>query len=256
MQRDATIFFSYRGRVVAQLTSGFFSVAVFYYVSRLVSSNAFHSSDDYFAFVVVGLATFGILATTVATLPTDIRQELMAGTFERIFLSPFGPIAAIVSMSIFPFVMGLLAGVVTVTLARLAFGMPVAWSTAPLTIPVLLLGALTFLPFGLLAAAGAIALKQAAIGVGLVTTLISLVGGVFFPVSMLPDWIQWTSGVQPFTPTLDLLRHWLAGAPMKGSESAALLKMVLFATVLLPPTLWALYASIRLAQRRGTITEY
>lgn len=256
VKRDAAIFLSYRGRLVAQLTGGFFGVAIFYYVSRLVTAHSFHSSNDYFAFVVVGIATFGILTSTLATIPSEIRQELVAGTFERILLSPFGPVAAIISMTVFPFILGLLGGIVTISLAAVAFGMPIKWSTAALTVPVLTLGALTFVPFGLLAAAGAIALKQAALGVGLVTTLISLIGGVFFPVALLPSWIKWTSEFQPFTPTLDLLRHLLVGTHMNGSISASLLKMALFATVLLPPTVLALRGSIRLAQRRGNIIEY
>ena len=256
VRRDAAIFLSYRGRLFAQLTSGFFGVAIFYYVSRLVTAQSFQSSNDYFAFVVVGIATFGILTSTLATLPSEIRQELVAGTFERILLSPFGPVSAIIAMTAFPFLIGLLGGIVTICLAAAAFGMHISWSTAGLSVPVLMLGALTFVPFALLAAAGAVALKQAAIGVGIVTTLISLLGGVFFPVALLPGWIRWTSEVQPFTPTLDLLRHLLVGADMKGSPPASLLRMALFATVLLPPTVLALRGSIRLAQRRGTIIEY
>jgi len=256
VRRDAAIFLSYRGRLIATLTSGFFGVAIFYYVSRLVTAHSFNSSNDYFAFVVVGIATFSILTSTLATIPGEIRQELVAGTFERILLSPFGAVSAIIAMTAFPFLMGLLGGIVTLCLAAVAFGMPIEWSTAGLTLPVLMLGALTFVPFGLLAAAGAIALKQAAVGVGIVTTLVSLVGGVFFPVALLPSWIKWTSSVQPFTPTLDLLRHLLVGTAMKGTPSAALVKMALFATVLLPLTVFALRGSIRFAQRRGTIIEY
>ncbi len=256
VKRDARIFLSYRGRFFGQLTSGFFSVAVFYYVSRLVSAHSFHSSNQYFAFVVIGLATFGILTTTLATLPIDVRQELVAGTFERILLSPFGAVGAIASMTIFPFLMALVGGVVTITLAQLAFGMPIKWSTAPLSIPIIILGTLTLVPFGLLASAAVVPAKWAAAGAGLIVTLISFVGGIFFPVALLPGWIEWTSQVQPFTPTLDLLRHLLVGTAMNGSVTVAILKMVLFAAILLPFAFWVLAVAIRFAQRRGTVIEY
>jgi ABC-2 type transport system permease protein len=256
LKRDARIFMSYRGRFFGQVFSGFFSVAVFFYVSRLVSTESFHSSNQYFAFVVVGLATFGILTSTLVSLPSDIRQELVAGTFERILLSPFGAVWAIVSMTIFPFVMALTGGLVTLMLARLAFGMPIEWQTAWLGIPVVFLGALTFVPFGLLAASAAVSAKQATMGVSLIVTGVSFLGGVFFPVALLPGWIQWTSKVQPFTPTLDMLRHLLVGTPLHGSAFAALAKMVLFAVCLLPPAIAALHVAVRVGQRRGTIIEY
>ena len=46
---------------------------------------------------------------------------------------------------------------------------------------------------------------------GHVITAIGLIAGFYFPVSLLPDWIRWTSNVQPFTPSVDLIRHCLAG---------------------------------------------
>ena len=66
--------------------------------------------------------------------------------------------------------------------------------------------------------------KQTNAGAGLVVTGISLVAGLYFPVSLLPDWIQWASNVQPFTPAVDLLRYLLIGTPLEGSAMADLLK--------------------------------
>jgi ABC-2 type transport system permease protein len=134
--------------------------------------------------------------------------------------------------------------------------MPLEWSTAALVAPVGVLGALAFAPFALLVAGAVILVKQAGAGAGFLVTGISLVGGFFFPVTLLPDWIQWVSNVQPFTPALNLLRHLLVGAPLDGSPWMPVVKLAGFAAVLLPLALMILRLSIRLAQRRGTIIEY
>jgi ABC-2 type transport system permease protein len=256
VQRDWRLFVSYRTRFLTQLLSGFFSLVLFYYVSRIVGSRVFPTPDKYFAFAVVGLVVMGVLVSTLSALPVNLRQELVAGTLERLVVSPFGAVGAIAAMSWFPLAFALLNGVVTLALAALVFGMHLEWDTAALAAPVAVLGALAFMPFALLVAGAVIVVKQAGVGAGFLVTGISLVGGFFFPVSLLPGWIEWASHVQPFTPALDLLRHLLVGSPLAGSSWTAVAKLAGFAAVLLPFSLLFLRSALRFAQRRGTIIEY
>jgi ABC-2 type transport system permease protein len=129
-------------------------------------------------------------------------------------------------------------------------------ATAVLAIPTAFLASLSFVPFALLASASVIVAKQVQTGIGFVVTGISLISGVFFPVSLLPSWIRWTENVQPFTPALNLLRHLIAGTPMDGSSGAAVLKLVAFIGVFTPLAWYVLRWAIGTGQRRGTIIEY
>jgi ABC-2 type transport system permease protein len=255
IERDVLLFRSYRTRVISQVFSAFIGIALFYYLSRLVRVSAFRSSDEYFGYAVVGLVILEVIAATLSVLPLKVRQELVAGTFERLVLSPFGPVAAIASMTVFPVVLAMTLGSVSIAFAALVFGMPVAWSTAPLSIPAALLGAAAFAPFSLIVVAGVILFKQAAAGAAFVVTGLSLLGGFLFPVALLPSWIRWVSEVQPFTPAVNLLRHLLIGTST-GSPWAEVLKLVLFSLALFPVAAAVLAASIRIGQRRGTIIEY
>jgi ABC-2 type transport system permease protein len=254
--RDARLYVSYRTRFITQALSPFFTLILFYYVSRLVSVDAFPSPDTYFAYVVVGLVVLQVLTAGLVSLPTALRHELVAGTFERVVLSPFGALWVVQSMLIFPLVLAFLQAFITLAIAVLLFDMPLEWTTAPIAVPVVLVGALAFLPFALMVASAVLTIKQALAGTAIIMTGISLVGGFFFPVALLPDWIQWTSEVQPFTPTLAVLRDVLVGFEADSTLWAALAKLGLFIAVLLPLSLWMLGASLRIAQRRGTIIEY
>jgi ABC-2 type transport system permease protein len=254
--RDWLLFRSYRMRFFTQFIGGLFTVTLFYYISQIVSSSAFDSPEEYFAFVVVGLVVMEVLVGTLSTVPLAVRQELVAGTLERLVVSPFGTVAAVTSMLAFPFLIAFIRGVVTLTIAGLVFGLPVEWETAPLAVPVALAGALAFAPFALMVAAAVLRVKQAGAGTGLIMGLLALVGGFFFPVALLPDWIEWASEVQPFTPALDLLRNLLVGTPLEGSALGALARIGLFAVALMPVGVWVLGLAVRSAQRRGTITEY
>lgn len=255
LRRDLIGFLSYRLRFVSQILGTFFSVTLFYYISRLVTVGTFKSPDSYFAFVVIGIAIMSTLVTSLSALPARVRQELVAGTFERVVLSPFGPVAGVASAVLFPMVLALIEGTLTISFAALVFGMPIK-ATAPLAIPTAFLASLSFVPFALLASASVIVAKQVQTGIGFAVTGLSLISGVFFPVSLLPAWIRWTENVQPFTPALNLLRHLIAGTPMDGSAGVALLKLVAFIGVLMPLAWYALRRAIRVGQRRGTIIEY
>jgi ABC-2 type transport system permease protein len=256
VRRDLVIFRTYRFRLVAQIASAFLSLALFYYVSRLVGERAFDSPDAYFAFVVVGLVALQTLTSTLVGVPTGVRQELVAGTLERFLLSPFGAVSAIASMSGFPFALSVITGTLTLGVGYGVFGMPIVWSTAALAVPVVALGALAFLPLSMLVCAAVFAFKQAGSAAAFVVTCLSLLAGAFFPVTLLPDWLEWMSEVQPLTPTLDLLRRVLVGNPLDSSAWVDVLKLVGFAVVLLPVAVMVLRRSIASSQRRGTITEY
>jgi ABC-2 type transport system permease protein len=254
--RDWRIFKSYRTRAVSATVGAAVGVALFYYVSRLVQSSQFPTPDDYFGFVVVGMVILEVLTSTLTAPIATLRAELLTGNFERIVVSPFGAVASIASLTLFPLALGFAVGVVTIALAALLFGLDLHWATAPAAIPVGLLGALAFAPFGLLLAAAVTTFKQTSAGAALIVTGLSLVAGLYFPIALLPGWIQWTSDVQPFTPAVDLLRHLLVGTPMHGSAGAAVLKLAAFAAVMLPVAILLLRAAVDRGRRKGTITEY
>ena len=256
MTRDFRLATSYRMSFATRIVGSFFSLTLFYYLSRLVRVETFASPDAYYAFVVVGLVILQVLHSGLLTPPGGLRQELVTGTFERLVVSPFGAVGGVFAMLLFPLAYALVAGFVMLAFAALVFGMPVEWSTAPLAVPAALLGALAFAPFGVLIAASVMVMKQALAGTAFILAGISLIGGLYFPVALLPDWIEWTAHVQPFTPAVDLLRHLLVGYDTIDPVWLAVSKLVGFTAVLLPISLWALTAALRHSRRRGTVTEY
>jgi ABC-2 type transport system permease protein len=255
IRRDAILFVSYRTQLVAQFLSPLFSITLFYYISHLLTAKSIHSPGGYFGFVIVGLVIVQTLTISIGIMPVSVRQELVSGTIERFLVSAHGPINGIIGTMLFPLINALLSGVLMLGLAAVIFGLPLA-STAALAIPVALLGTLAFMPFAFFLVALVMAFKQAASATQFIIAGVAIVGGLYFPITVLPGWIRWASNVQPFTPATDLLRHLLVNAPLVHPATIELLKLVGFAAVLLPAGLMLLRASIRYGQRSGTIAEY
>jgi ABC-2 type transport system permease protein len=255
MRRDAILFLSYRTQFVTQLLSPLFSLTLFYYISHLLTAKTVHSRGGYFGFVIVGLVIVQSLTMSLGVMPSSVRQELVSGTIERFLVSAHGPMNGILGTLIFPLLNAFFIGAVTLGLATAIFGLPLA-GTAVLAIPVALLGTLAFIPFALILVAMVMAFKQVSRASSFIVAGVAIVGGLYFPVSLLPGWLRWMSDIQPFTPATDLLRHLLVATPLHHSAGIELLKLVAFTVVLLPAGLLLLSRAIRHGQRAGTIAEY
>lgn len=255
LRRDLTVYLSYRSRLVSQAMTSIFSLTLFYYVSRLVHVSGFASPADYFGFVIVGIALVGVLYSCFSVAET-VRQELIAGTFERLVLSPFGPVRSVIAMAVFPLLYAFVLAAFTLTVGWLVFGLHLHWQTVPLAVPAMALALLAFLPFGLAFAALTVVMKQGNVGVSWVIALISLVGGLYFPITLLPEWVQTATKLQPFTPATEMLRHLLVDSPQASSALVTIARVAAFAAVLLPISIWCLGRAIQEGQRRGTIVEY
>jgi ABC-type polysaccharide/polyol phosphate export permease len=253
-RRDLTIFLSYRASAASIAFGLVFQVALFYYISRLIYIGPELTPDSYFAFAVMGLAGLQVMGSTM-NVAMSVQRELAIRSFERIVLSPFGVPASSFGMLIFPLIQALTLAALTIALAGLVFGMNVEWSTAPLAIPVTLLGALSLAPFGLMFAAVTIIFKQAP-GRTMILALVSFAAGVYFPITLLPEWVQWFSEVQPLTPTLELMRHLIAGLPLDEPVWRSLLKVAGFTVLLLPIGIWLVVHAAKIARKRGTVLEY
>ena len=256
VRRDWLILISYRLRVVTHLLSACFTVTLFHFIAKLVHVNTFASPQAYFGFALVGLITLQILNSAIQAPPGAVRQELVAGGFERFAISPFGAVRGMLSLLVFPLVYSLFTGMAMFIFAGLVFGIHVQWATLALTLPVAFLGALSFAPFGVLLMSVVLMFKQALTGVTFVVAGISLISGLYFPVTLLPAWMRELSHLQPFTPAADLLRHVMTGSALHEALAGELAKLFCFPLIMLPLSILALHRALWVGRRRGTLLEY
>ena len=254
MKRDAHIFLSYRLRVVSQVMAMLFSLLLFYYVGKLVPPGEIGPHGQYFAFAVVGIVTTAVLTSALGSAQI-VRMELMQGNFERILISPLGPVWGVVAVAAFPIVYSTVFAGAMLALASILFGVPVLAAGIAPALGVGILGALCLACIGLLFVATLIAFKSS-LGATWVIAGLSLLGGAYFPLRLFPSWIRWTSEVQPYTPTVDLLRHLLIGTRPVEAVWLELLKLVGFAVVLMPVAGGVLWLAVKVSRRRGTIMEF
>lgn len=254
VKRDAAVFASYRFRFVSQLLAMLLTMTMFYYIAKLVRPGVVGPQDRYFAYVVVGIVSLSVLTAALNTTQL-VRMELLTGTFERMVISPVGPVGGIIALAAFPILYAIaLAGAMLLAAAGI-FGFPIHINGIPAALAVSGLAAVAFTCIGLLFVASLLASKSAT-GAAWAIAGLSILGGVYFPLKLFPGWIRWFSEVQPFTPAVDLLRHVLLGTPPMQAVWLELLRLAVFTALLTPLSVMVLSRVVNLSRRRGTLMEY
>lgn len=211
---------------------------------------------DYLAFVVLGLATNGLVMSSLEDGGNAIYEEESAGTWELLALTPMNRFVWMFSKTLAGLVNSMVDLVIVLTLGIVAFGIHLA----PQNLGVALLGlALTVVGLQglsfLFAAAGLVWKQPFALAIILSPVLMFLTG-MMFPVQALPGWVQAISAIIPLTHGLHIVREAaLAGAGL--GELAGSFGLLLLTGAVLMAIGFATFVRMeRKARRDGAMGRY
>ena len=259
LRRDLREALSYKFTFVTSLAGILFSTATFFFVAKLVPAGAPSLAPyggDYFAFAVVGVAFSSLLGIFQAGLPSVIRSAQVSGTLEAVLVTPVSVPTVLVGSSLYSFGFQTVRTVLHLAVAVLVFGMalgPVNWAGVA---AVFGLTALAFLSVGMLSASFILVYKLGNPFGWLLGGASGLLGGVVFPVSLLPPWLRWASSLLPVTYALDGMRRGLLARSSFAALVPDIVALAAFDAALLPLGLVLFRAAVRKAKRDGTLSHY
>jgi len=246
LRRDFAVARTYRASFVLQGFASAFVLVLLFQVGRLVDrapAAATATADlthGYFSFAVVGTAILG--------------QEQATGTMEALLATPAMPSAVILGSALYELAQALLLAVVVLTVGGFVGVHVVLAPVSLLGSVVALLGLLTlFAGLGVAVAAFTMAFKRGTALVGLITGALALLGGVWFPVTLLPGVVRWVAQLLPFTWGVAALRDCLLSGHV---DLLRLTGLLVSGLVVLAAALWLFGASVAYAKRRGSLGQY
>jgi ABC-2 type transport system permease protein len=193
-KRDFLMAASYRLSFVLQLASIFISTVTYFFLSRLIgpgiSNQLAPYGGDYFPFVLIGIAFTDYLAVSLNTFSNQIRTAQMQGTLEALLVTPTSVPTILFSSSLYTFTFTSLRVILYLAVGVFLFGMNLHLSSIPGFLVVMSLTIMAFAGIGLLSAAFIIAFKQGSPLTWAVSLGSGLLGGVFFPISVLPKCLE------------------------------------------------------------------
>ncbi len=256
-RRDLSIARTYRTAFLFEAIEALFGVALFYYVARFVDSpqlrQALPQKEGYFAFSLIGFIFLDYLNAAIDSFDRSLMEARDSGTLEHLLVTQTSLPVILAGSAIYPFAASTLRIGVYIAWAAVLFGFPLGGANWLAVASVLLATLLAFSGLGILSASYLLLFKRGNPAKWFFLGLSSLAGGMLFPVSILPDWLQLVARLNPVTYALDAMRAALVGGAGFHAVWQPLLVLLLFAAVLLPLSMIVFGRALRRTKTNGTL---
>jgi ABC-2 type transport system permease protein len=257
--RDLMIAKTYRSPFIFDVLQALFGATMFFYAARFVDSpqlrSALPQSGSYFAFALVGFVFFDYLNVAMDTFDTSLMEARDSGTLEHLLVTQTSLPLMLAGSSIYPFVVTTLRIAVYIAWGALLFHFPLRSANWLSVIVVLAASLLSFSGLGILSASYLLLFKRGNPAKWLLIGLWGIAGGMLFPVSILPDWLQIVARFNPMTHALNAMRAALLGGAGVSQLLPAIEVLLIFALVLLPLSMLIFYWTLERTKTTGTLSH-
>lgn len=258
--RDLAITRSYRAAFGVEIVEAFLGVAAFHFLSNFVHSAELEQSlpqgPNYFAFAIIGFAFFDFLTLSMITFEANLQEARQNGALEPLLVSQTPLPVILFGSALYPYVLMSLRTAIYIGWAVAAFDFPVNaanWSGAVL---ILLCSVLAFAGLGIISAGYTLLYKRGNPVRWLFVGISGVVGGVLYPVDVLPPYLQLLARLVPVTYSLEGMRAALLGGAGLAELWPSLRALLVFAAVLLPLSVAVFSWAIRRTKIIGTLTHF
>jgi len=260
VKRDFILATSYRFAFLLQLFGILFSVLTFYFLAQMFGDAAIPYLEpyggDYFSFVLIGIAFSTYLTTGLTSFSGSIRNEQMMGTLEAMLVTPTKTSLIIIFSSLWNFIFASIRVLAYLLIGVFLFDVNMSNANLVGALITLILTIICFSSLGIISASFIMVLKQGDPINWFFSALSGLLGGVFYPITVLPQWLQMFSYILPITYSLNAMRLALLQGYSLEALAPDILALVLFSVVMLPFSIMAFRYAVRRAKVDGSLTQY
>jgi ABC-2 type transport system permease protein len=257
--RDAAIAMSYRVAFAAQLLGNLLLVGILYYVSKTVGPDRLPALEAYggnfMAFLLIGVALTDCVLVSLFGFAQQVRESQTTGTLEATLVSPVRLSVILMLSSLWNYFMSAVRFLLYM-LAGAVLGMRFDAVDLRSALVIFALTLICFLGVGMLWAGIVLLIKRGEALMTILATLVLLLSGVLFPTKLLPYWLQRLAELIPLTAALNGMRLALLKGASPGELAPILIRMTVFAAVLMTTGILSFNLAVRMGRRRGSLTQY
>lgn len=251
---------SYRLSFIMRFAGIFFSLATFFFISKLFGKNVNvylqSYGGDYFSFVLIGIAFSGFLAVGLNSFSGSINSAQSQGTLEAMLVAPTRLGAIILYSSLWSFLFTSINVIVYLFLGSLIFGADLSKANLPAALLILVLTIFVFSGIGIISASFIMVLKRGDPINWIFSSLSTLIGGTFFPITVMPFWAQKLAYFFPVFYALRAMRQALLLGYSFSDLSFDLIALTVMALIFLPVSIFTFNYAVRQAKIDGTLGTY
>ena len=204
--------------------------------------------------LLIGAVVWSYLGLLFEIVTETVAWERWEGTIEYTFMAPLSRPAHLLGMGAFAVVYGVLRTILLFGVVSAFLDVHFAHANFASAMVVIAASSFSFVGIGMMTAVLPLISPEKGTQLGFIAQgLLLVISGVYYPVSVLPQWMQWLSVISPATYTLEGARK----AVLDGAGVAALWgeiwPLLLIGVIAIPAGLAVFAQGERYAKRHGRL---
>jgi ABC-2 type transport system permease protein len=204
--------------------------------------------------LLIGAVMWAYLGIIFEFLTETVAWERWEGTIEYTFMAPLRRSAHLAGSAAWAVIYGLVRALLLFAVVALFFDLSMPRANYLSAVVVLLVASISFGGIGIMTAVLPLISPEKGAQLGFVAQGILLViSGVYYPVSVLPFWMEWLSALSPATYALAGVRSAILDGAGLASLVPELLVLALIGAITVPLGILLFSAGERYAKRHGKL---
>jgi len=204
--------------------------------------------------LLIGAVVWSYLGIIFELLVETVAWERWEGTIEYTFMAPLSRPVHLVGVGLFAVAYGVVRAAIVFSVIAAFFGLNMPDANFASALFLLVIASVSFIGIGMMAAVLPLISPEKGTQIGYVGQgLMLVVSGVYYPVSVLPDWMQWISTISPATYALRGMRDAILEGVGIGALWGDTWPLIVIGLVSIPLGLFVFQLGERYAKRHGKL---
>ena len=205
-------------------------------------------------FLLIGAVIWAYLGIIFEFMTETVAWERWEGTIEYTFMAPLGRFTHLAGMGAYSVLYGLIRASLLFGAVGLFFDLALPDADFLTALVVLLVASVSFIGIGMMTAVLPLISPEKGAQLGFVAQgVLLVVSGVYYPVDVLPTWMEKIAAISPATYALDGVRRAIMDGDGLSTMGPDLLKLAVIGLVCIPLGMGLFSLGERYAKRNGKL---
>jgi ABC-2 type transport system permease protein len=204
--------------------------------------------------LLVGAVVWAYLGIIFEILTETVAWERWEGTIEYTFMAPLSRPIHLFGMGLFAIVYGVVRAILLFAVVAFFFDLDLSHANFVAALVVLVIASIPFIGIGMMTAVLPLISPEKGTQLGFIAQgILLVVSGVYYPVDVLPEWMQWLATISPATYALDGMRDAIVEGQGLGLMGDEIWPLIVSGIVSIPLGLEVFRRGERYAKRHGKL---
>jgi len=204
--------------------------------------------------LLIGAVVWAYLGILFEFMTETVAWERCEGTIEYTFMAPLSRAMHLAGAGFFAVLYGLIRAIILFIVVAFFFDLALPNADFAAAFVVLVAGSLAFIGIGVMTAVLPLISPEKGAQLGFVAQgMLLVVSGVYYPVEVLPQWMQWLSVISPATYVLDGIRDAILNGAGLSTMWDEIWPLLLIGVVAAPVGLWVFSRGEIYAKKHGKL---